>query len=87
MRSGPSAPETIDLDREFGGRLLNAGRIEPGAKCSRECASPTLSELLSQDRGHLRETLDSDTLAAAWAEGRTMTLEQTVEFALGAAQP
>jgi predicted ATPase/DNA-binding XRE family transcriptional regulator len=68
------------------GHLLRAAHIFGAAQAFRESLSAPM--LLFQrhfnERGvaALRAQLDPDTLAAAWAEGRKMSLEQAIAYAL-----
>ncbi len=80
------------------GEAVGQGRVERAARlfgaaealCETmgvDVPSPAWRALNERDLARVREKLDSDTLAAAWAEGRAVTFEQTVENVLGAGQP
>jgi hypothetical protein len=65
---------------------LRAARLFGAAEALREILDTQVLEFQrhSHERGiaALRAQLDEATLAVAWAEGRAMTLDQTIEYAL-----
>src|SRR5262249_17851984 len=73
----------LEAERGFaerGARLLGAEemmRVSTGIGSSRNHQGPIEHAL-----GVLRATLPADTLAAAWAEGRSMTLDEAVAYAV-----
>ena len=71
--------------------LMRAARLFGAAEAIRErLAFPIMSpERRSYEHGlaTLRAHLDDASLVAAWAEGRVMTLEQAIAYALEATDP
>jgi len=63
-----------------------AARLLGAAEAAREAAGLALVPARRPDRDQIvvtaRRTLGEETLAAAWAQGRTMSLEQAVAYAL-----
>src|SRR5207249_11940763 len=48
---------------------------------------PVWQEDFEQRLESVRETMSAEAFGAAWAAGRTLTLDQAVDFALAAVQP
>ena len=69
------------------GRGVRAARLFGASEASRERTGSAVQlaawrELHERHLVTLRRELDADELTAAWAEGRAMTFEQAVEYAL-----
>jgi predicted ATPase/DNA-binding SARP family transcriptional activator len=79
-----------DDDRRRGintvGEGKTAARLFGAAEALREAVGAIISPAVKQDYvrrvGRLREAMDAEAFATAWAEGRAMTLEQAVACAL-----
>jgi len=71
------------------GRLVRAARLWGAAEVLREQMGLFLSKFdlaasgYEQDLATVRSAMDGASFDAAWAEGRAMSFEQTVEYALG----
>jgi hypothetical protein len=70
------------------GEEPGAARLFGAAEAMRERTGATIGitpfrKLRERHLAALHMQLDADELAAAWAEGRAMTFEQAVEYALG----
>ncbi len=69
------------------GDIERVARLFGAAEALGEAASATPSfpparALYEQDLASVRQELDTKRFAAAWAEGRAMTLEQAIAYAL-----
>jgi tetratricopeptide (TPR) repeat protein len=68
------------------GQAMYAARLFGAVDVLRETVKAVMPGHERKDYGHnvaaAREALGEEAFAAAWAEGRTMTMEQTVEYAL-----
>jgi predicted ATPase/class 3 adenylate cyclase len=81
--------EGLALIASAQGKHERAARLFGAAEAARETFGITMPRPEAGDQEHfwaaIRERTEGTTFAAAWAEGRAMTLEQAIDYALSAA--